>query len=121
MPNGITLYLPYPPSVNHYWRKVGARMLISKKGREYTQQVIAACRVQENTSEPLTGRIQVDILAIMPDHRRRDLDNLQKALLDSLVKARVIQDDSQIDRLSIERGKVSKPGGLEVFIQEISE
>ncbi len=27
--------LPYPPSVNHYWRRVGDRTLISREGRKF--------------------------------------------------------------------------------------
>ncbi len=33
----IELELPYPPSVNHYWRRVGARTLISRGGRAFRQ------------------------------------------------------------------------------------
>ncbi len=29
----MPLTLPYPPSVNHYWRRVGLRTLISREGR----------------------------------------------------------------------------------------
>ena len=28
----LELRLPYPPSVNHYWRRVGHRTLISRSG-----------------------------------------------------------------------------------------
>ena len=31
----IRLELPYPPSVNTYWRSVAGRVLISKAGRMY--------------------------------------------------------------------------------------
>ena len=29
----MVLTLPYPPSINHYWRRVGPRTLISREGR----------------------------------------------------------------------------------------
>ena len=38
--------------------------------------------------------------------RRYDLDNHLKVLLDSLVRAYVIQDDSQIHKLYVEKGVV---------------
>jgi len=31
----LILEIPYPPSVNHYYRRVGNRMLISREWREY--------------------------------------------------------------------------------------
>ena len=53
-----------------------------------------------------------------PDHRRRDLDNSMKGLLDALEHAGVYADDSQIDELKIVRGDVM-PGGACVL--EITE
>ena len=53
----------------------------------------------------------------MPDKRRRDLDNLLKATLDSLTHAGVWSDDSQIDALSIRRFPIG--GMLKVRIEEI--
>jgi crossover junction endodeoxyribonuclease RusA len=45
-----------------------------------------------------------------PDRRRRDLDNILKALLDALQYGGAYQDDSQIDSLQVVRSK-SVPGG----------
>ena len=55
-----------------------------------------------------------------PDHRRRDLDNVQKALLDALAKGGAYRDDSQIDRLQVERGPVTPGGMVLVEITEIN-
>lgn len=113
--------LPFPPSVNHYWRhistgKLAGRHLISEKGREYRQAVIdEASRYQ---LAKLAGRLSVHIDAFPPDNRRRDLDNMMKGLLDGLVHAQVIEDDSQIDKLSIERGMVCKGGRVRVYVSE---
>ena len=105
--------LPFPPSVNHYWRSVDGKMLISKAGRQYRKDVaklcMTACRMGSR-------RLSVEIAAYPPDRRRRDLDNLTKALLDSLEKAGVYDDDGQIDRLLIERGPPGKPGFVTVTI-----
>lgn len=38
--------------------------------------------------------VEVEILVSAPDNRKRDLDNLAKVVLDSLVNARVLEDDS---------------------------
>lgn len=115
------LELPFPPSVNTYWRhpttgRLAGRHLISEKGRAYRQQIMAeAARYQLAKVE---GRVSVHIDAFPPDNRRRDLDNMMKGLLDGLVHAQVIEDDSQIDRLSIQRGVVCKGGKVRVYVSE---
>jgi crossover junction endodeoxyribonuclease RusA len=58
----------------------------------------------------------VCITAHPPDNRKRDLDNLQKSLLDSITCAGVWQDDSQIMHLSITMGVKRKDGGVTVRI-----
>lgn len=100
--------LPYPPSVNHYWRRVGDRTLISREGRKFRKRVVA--RLARRVAEPMSGRVAVHVIAHPPDRRRRDLDNAMKALLDALGHGGVYEDDGQIDRLEIERGSVV-PGG----------
>ena len=35
----MILSLPWPPSVNVYWRHVGAKVLISAEGRAYAKSV----------------------------------------------------------------------------------
>jgi len=104
----LTIELPYPPSVNHYWRRVGARTLISREGRRFRRSVCARLAVRK--AQPMTGRVAVHVTAHPPDRRRRDLDNAMKALLDALAHGGVYEDDGQIDRIEIERGEVA-PGG----------
>lgn len=112
----MNLTLPYPPSVNRYWRALGrGRVVISKEGREYRESVARAV----GPVRRLGGRLQVWIRATMPDRRNRDLDNLLKATLDALQHAGAYEDDSQIDELRVLRGNVRKPGGLWVRIEEI--
>lgn len=112
----IVLELPYPPSINHYWRRVGWRTLISREGRRYRKDVIA--RLAARRAPPLTGRLAVQLTVFPPDNRRRDLDNLQKALFDALQRAGVYVDDSQIDDLHVQRGAVFPGGEVLVAIEE---
>jgi len=91
--------LPFPPSVNHYWRHVGHRTLISRTGRAYRQSVLHD--VQQLGLRAITGPIKLEVIATRPDRRRRDLDNLLKSLLDALDHAEVYEDDSQIQDLRI--------------------
>lgn len=97
----IELELPYPPSVNHYYRRVGPRTLISRQGRAFRRKVCAL--VAAAGVGPLAGRLRVEIEVYPPDRRRRDIDNVQKALLDALEHGGAYRDDSQIVRLEIEK------------------
>ncbi len=91
------LELPYPPSVNHYWRRVGARTLISRGGRTFRQSVCSI--LAAHGVRPLHGVLEVTIELHPPDRRRRDVDNTQKALLDALMHGGAYDDDSQIVHL----------------------
>ncbi len=112
------LTLPYPPSVNHYWRRVGARTLISREGRRYRTDVCAL--LAAGGGAPLRGRLAVRIEVRPPDRRRRDLDNVQKAVFDSLQHAGVYEDDWQIDRIEVQRGPVVEGGSVVVEIVEVA-
>jgi Holliday junction resolvase RusA-like endonuclease len=107
----LELELPYPPSVNHYWRRVGPKTLISREGRRFRERVIAL--LQARGVRALLGPLEVEVEAYPPDLRRHDLDNLQKALLDALQHGGAYLDDSQIVRLEI-RKCLPVPGGKSV-------
>ena len=102
MPNRkeICLTLPHPPSVNHYWRHVGNRVLISREGRAYREDVRAVVLAKYFTAWGqvlVTGRLRVSVDWYPPDKRRRDIDNIGKALFDAMGHAGIYEDDSQID------------------------
>lgn len=122
----IQVIIPYPPSVNTYWRAVKGRVILSKKGREYryvVNEAIAAAFEGDEVDDPrpLLGRLKVKIVATMPDKRRRDIDNINKAALDALGYAGVYGDDNQIDDLQVVRGDVFSPGCLDITIEEMSD
>lgn len=114
----VTLELPYPPSVNHYWRRVGARTLISREGRRFRARVAALLATRRIPC--LDGPLDVHVTLHPPDRRRRDLDNPMKALLDALAHGSVYQDDGQIDRLDIVRREVVPDGKVIVRIAPMS-
>lgn len=112
------LTLPWAPSVNHYWRHVGTKVLISAEGRLYRRRVNHEALVQR-AKRFGAAPLEVLIDAYPPDRRKRDLDNLLKGLLDSLTHAGVYGDDSQINELSIKRMRVVKGGKLVVRLVAI--
>ncbi len=80
----IELNLPFPPSVNHYWKhKVVGRHVQTYLGKAAVAYKLAVADVVYGALiEKLSGRLQVTIYAHVPDMRKRDLDNLHKATLD---------------------------------------
>ena len=113
----MELILPFPPSVNTYWRNFNGRMLISKKGREY-RKAVADQVVIQNGAKHYQGKVKMTIEAWRPDERKRDLDNLLKAPLDALTHAGVYVDDQLIVDLRIFWAE-DKGGKLKVKIEEI--
>jgi crossover junction endodeoxyribonuclease RusA len=61
----------------------------------------------------------VDVELRPPTRAKRDLDNYLKALFDSLTHAEVWVDDSQIDELTVRRGRVMPGGGVTLLVNEL--
>lgn len=107
--------LPFPPSVNHLYSTVRGRRVLSAAGRAYHNEV-AALLPGFGCLHQFSGPLCMEIAATFPDHRRRDIDNLGKAVLDSLKNAGIYADDSQIKKLTIEHVGTAKPGWVQVTI-----
>lgn len=107
---------PWPPTANKYWRHERGRHHISEKGVIYRRHV--GTELMVSGYKPFgSDRILIHIEAHPPDKRRRDLDNLHKALLDSLQYAGLFDDDSQIDSLHIIRAEVAPLGYVRVGVR----
>jgi len=104
------LNLDWPPTVNTYWRRSGNKIHISKRGRDYRNHVARAI-IQQNLQQ-VKGYLKLNIIARPPDNRRRDIDNILKALLDSLEHGGAFEDDYQVKKINIERTDPCKPNGL---------
>lgn len=109
--------LPFPPSVNMYWRSWNGRNILSTKGREFRKTELPPFLPFEPTD-----RLWLLIELYPPDHRRRDCDNFSKGILDLLQHAGVYADDSQIDELIIRRKDViARPGKALVFVGKLDD
>ncbi len=119
--DSVKIDLPWPPSVNRYWRNVARlnRVLISKEGRVYRKLVGMLCLIQKVPR--LEGMLEAHIIAYPPDKRRRDIDNICKGIFDSLERAGVYENDNQIKRLQIKIGEVKKGGAIELTLRKFGE
>lgn len=120
----LVITLPFPPSVNHYWRHVvmGKRVttLISAPGRKYSAAVQGEVLLQK-AARRINSHVAMTVLLHAPDRRRRDVDNYAKSLLDSLVKSGVLEDDSVVRDLRLVWGDVLSGGKAVVMIREIAQ
>jgi crossover junction endodeoxyribonuclease RusA len=92
-------------------------MVISKAGRAYQESVRAA--VRGNTFGCINKPCAILMIVSPPDRRKRDIDNLPKAVFDALTKCRIWSDDSLVDAMTITRRKmpVVRGGSLTLFIE----
>ena len=111
----IVLELPFPPSLNTYWRRARGRVYINEKGTAYRRQVAAYVRRHKLKAPegPLTYHVEL----FPPDKRRRDGDNFAfKVIWDSLAYAKCIEDDSLFKEWSGHWMPVVKGGMCRVYI-----
>ncbi|MNC04143.1 Crossover junction endodeoxyribonuclease RusA [compost metagenome] len=120
----MKLTLPFPPSVNAYWRSPNSgplkgRTLVSARGRAFQSEACAAIIEQlRRLPKPSSALAAVEIVLFPPDARRRDIDNYNKALFDALTHAGIWEDDSQIKRMLVEWGPVTQKGKVEITISK---
>ena len=110
--------LPWPPSVNNYYRHVGPRVLISRAGRKYRTM----CVSRLGGLKKLSGRLSLYAELYPPDRRRRDIDNVGgKCLLDSLQASGLFDDDFQIKELHLKMLDPIEGGHVHVVLKEIRD
>jgi crossover junction endodeoxyribonuclease RusA len=108
--------LPYPPTLNTGWRCVLGRMVLAKRQRLFRR--VTRDRVLAVLADKPPYRVlglapcSVTMTIYPPTRRRYDLDNLAKPVLDALVHAGVMDDDSQVQRLELTKGDVMRPTGM---------
>ena len=112
----VRINLPFPPTVNHIWQSSGKRRYLSKEYEAFlgmVQVIVARAGIPRFDKQRLAVVIQLH----WPNKRRGDIDNRVKAVLDSLGRCKVFDDDEQVDSLVITRENIVK-GGLCVVTLE---
>jgi crossover junction endodeoxyribonuclease RusA len=114
--------------VNHY-KSIG-KLQTTKSGKIYQQRFNSVetkryfyevyFKLRQGAAFKSFGdaRLSVSIDVYPRDKRKRDLDGILKVLLDSLQHGGLYNDDSQIDRLLVERCEVVENGKVIVKIKE---
>lgn len=115
----FTLELKYPPTFNHQFCYRQGRPVLSKDARAYRQTVRRQLMLAK--IKPMMGKIAVQIEIFPPDARRRDLDNVQKPILDALQQAGAFWDDSQVVWLLTVKSEPAAGGKAIVTISDIEE
>ena len=118
----IELTMPWGPSVNSYWRSTTIRrfvkVYISAEGKAFRESVKRI--VSESGMKMQRGALAIKIILYCPDWRERDIDNLNKALLDALTHAGAIQGDEFICAAVLEKRKsADKEGRVVVQIKRM--
>ena len=109
----IIFWLPWPPTVNDYWKPIRGSLYLSRRGRMYKE---AACQAvaEQLPGINLDGRIMAEVTLHPPDARVRDVDNYSKGLLDAITASALWADDAQVDQLFVYRGETVKQGCVRV-------
>jgi crossover junction endodeoxyribonuclease RusA len=112
--------LPYPPSINGYWRSFRGRQIISKRGREYVKLVANEMLDLDLHSEMIGDDITFEMTINPPTLRKYDVDNFTKGVFDALTKCNFWIDDEQVQKLTVRKGIKVKNGNVEVAITKLN-
>ena len=90
-----------PPSVNTLWVNKPNGRYKSKRGKIFENLACGELKKQFRY-KPLASSLKIHIRLYFKDKRKRDIDNYNKAILDSMTKI-IYEDDSQIEELNVKK------------------
>lgn len=108
--------LPYPPSINGYWRNFKGRQIISKRGRDYANSVAEKMLELKLHSEMISCNVTFEMTINPPTLRKYDVDNFTKGVFDALTKCGFWVDDEQVQKLTVAKGVKTPAGNVEISI-----
>jgi len=117
--------LAWPPSINHYYLNarnhgnVGQKRIMEPRTRKYHEDMFTYLLCQKKQDEILTCPLEAIVYIYPPDLRKRDDDNVQKAIWDVMQKSRIYRDDSQIKRKHTYWANVVEGGVIRVMLKPI--
>jgi crossover junction endodeoxyribonuclease RusA len=111
--------MPWPPRVNARTNPFRNRMILSKRGREYRVDALAALKELGIDKELVSSRLSVSLVLNPPTLRKYDIDNFCKSLFDALTVGEFWIDDEQVDRLIVTKGVKTKGGNIQIKVEVI--
>lgn len=109
-----------PQSTQHIYKMTCrgkfATMYMSKEGKDLKESYQWQLKSQYK-KKPLTGEIDLRVELFFGDDRKRDIDNYNKILLDSM-SGIIFEDDSQIQSLLIIKNKDKRNPRIEIQVNE---
>ena len=90
-----------PPSVNTLWVNKHRGRYKSKRGKEF-EEIAKHELKKQYKGEATKKRLKVEIWLYFKTRAKRDIDNYNKAILDSMTKI-IYEDDSQIEELNVKK------------------
>ncbi|ADO45613.1 Crossover junction endodeoxyribonuclease [Hydrogenobacter thermophilus TK-6] len=111
--------VPVPKS-NRYVRRKGGKVF--KPPRVKNWEVRALWEIsQQYSGKPLEGKLSMDVVLVLPNNRKRDIDNMLKSLWDILERAGVIKNDHQIYEIRTIKKVIKGEQKTIVRIKEFTE
>jgi crossover junction endodeoxyribonuclease RusA len=99
--------------------KSGKRYIVPKDVSVKINRAIWELQIQnEEKKLYFDSPVSVEIIFLLPDRRRRDLDNIMKTLGDCLVYAGIIEDDNLIFKQTLEKFIVKGKEGVVIKIRK---
>lgn len=123
----VSLELPIPPSVNHYYghcynmQKKKVVVYIKPAGKLYRQKVyfLTANKVPKINNPLYTAKAVYVIIKFNPASPLRDIDNPFKCLFDAITHNHLWHDDRQVKKMYVEMSeKTSVKDNLEMTITD---
>ena len=108
-----------PPTVNLMHIHAHGRRIKTPEYRNFQERVTTEIKTLWRNKPPFKGRAALLISFFTNNRRHWDIDNRVKALQDCLTFAGVIQDDSQIDLLHVERVHGAEENSTRIMLNEL--
>lgn len=103
--------LPKPPSINHIYaftsRGGFARSYITKEGKTWFEEAGKILKKKYRRKTPIDTEVEVWV-TLYTNYYRQDVDNIAKPILDSLQKNGILENDSLVYKIDIEKFKCKK-------------
>ena len=89
-----------------------------KRTKELLTYITNKIREQNTLDKPINTLVELRVYFILPNKRKRDIDNIIKSLQDILEKAKIITNDNNIYRIVSEKSFIK---GCELCYGELHE